>query len=40
MDETIEAGGTIATVDVWVRLTRAGEEEQPIKNAQAEVRFA
>src|SRR5881392_4051495 len=48
MDETIEAGGTIsaldpgtrtATVDVWVRLTRAGEEEQPIKNAQAEVRF-
>ena len=49
MNETIEAGGTIAaldaeartaTVEVWVRLNRAGETEEPIKNAEAEVRFA
>ena len=49
MDETVEAGGTIsaldpqtrtATVDVWVRLERAGETEEPIKNAQAELRFS
>ena len=49
MDETIEAGGTIsaldpakkrATLDVWVRLERAGELEQPIKNATAEVQLA
>jgi acyl dehydratase len=49
MDETIEAGGTIssldpstrrATVDLWVRLHRAGEVEQPIKNAEAELQFA
>ena len=49
MDETIEAGGTItaldpatrtATVDVWVRLERAGEVEEPIKNSQAEVQLA
>jgi acyl dehydratase len=49
MDETIEAGGTIsaldpatkrATLDVWVRLERAGELEQPIKNAVAEVQLA
>ena len=49
MDETIEAGGTIsaldpgtkrATVDVWVRLERAGEAEEPIKNAVAEVQLA
>ena len=48
MDETIEAGGTIveldpttrrAILDVWVRLERAGEVEQPIKNAVAEVRL-
>jgi acyl dehydratase len=48
MDETIEAGGTVsgldprtrtATVDVWVRLQRAGEIEEPIRNAVAEVRF-
>ena len=46
MDETIEAGGTIvsldpetkrATLDVWVRLERASEVEEPIKNAVAEV---
>jgi acyl dehydratase len=49
MDETIEAGGTIAaldpatktaTLDLWVRLERAGEVERPIKNAEAELRFA
>jgi acyl dehydratase len=49
MDETIEAGGTIssldpstrrATVDLRVRLHRAGEVEQPIKNAEAELQFA
>ena len=49
MDETIEAGGTIsaldpatkrATLDVWVRLERAGELEKPIKNATAEVQLA
>ena len=49
MDETIEAGGTIsaldpatkrATLDVWVRLERAGELEQPIKNATAEVQVS
>jgi acyl dehydratase len=49
MDETIEAGGTIsaldpsarrATVDLWVRLERTGEVEQPIKNAEAEVQFS
>jgi len=49
MDETIEAGGTIAsldpgtrraTLDVWVRLERAGEVEEPIKNSGAEVQLA
>jgi hypothetical protein len=49
MDETIEAGGTItgldpatrrATLEVWVRLERAGEIEQPIKNATAEVQLS
>ena len=49
MDETIEAGGTIlsldpetrrATLDVWVRLERAGEVEEPIRNAVAEVQLA
>jgi acyl dehydratase len=49
MDETIEAGGTItaldpetkrATLDVWVRLERAGEVERPIKNSTAEVQLA
>src|SRR5437588_12729937 len=49
MDETIEAGGTIpaldpetrrATVDVWVRLNRAGEVEEPIKNGEAEVQLS
>ena len=48
MDETIQAGGTIAaldpetrtaTVDVWVRLDRAGEVEEPIRNALGEVAF-
>jgi acyl dehydratase len=48
MDETIEAGGTIrsldpktkrAELDVWVRLDRAGEAEHPIKNATAEVQL-
>ena len=49
MGETIEAGGTItaldsetrrATLDVWVRLERAGEIERPIKNATAEVQLS
>jgi acyl dehydratase len=49
MEETIEAGGTItalhpgtrrATLDVWVRLERAGELEEPIKNATAEIQLA
>ena len=49
MDETIEAGGTIteldpetkrATLDVWVRLERAGEVKRPIKNAVAEVHLS
>jgi acyl dehydratase len=49
MDEAIEAGGTItdldpetrsATLDVWVRLERAGEVERPIKNAVAEVQLS
>jgi acyl dehydratase len=46
MDETIEAGGTIrsldpetkrAELDIWVRLERAGQVEHPIKNATAQV---
>jgi acyl dehydratase len=49
MDETIEAGGRITaldsetrrvTLDVWVRLERAGEIERPIKNATAEVQLS
>jgi acyl dehydratase len=49
MDETIEAGGTVreldpetrrATLDVWVRLERAGVTEYPIKNSTAVVELA
>ena len=49
MGETIEAGGTItaldpqtkrATLDVWVRLERAGETEYPIKNAEADLQLS
>jgi len=49
MDETIEAGGTIAgldpetkraKLDVWVRVERAGVTEYPIKNSTAEVELA
>ena len=49
MDETIEAGGTIAELDpdtkrakldVWVRVDRAGVTEYPIKNSRAEVELA
>ncbi|MDP9343529.1 MAG: MaoC family dehydratase N-terminal domain-containing protein [Actinomycetota bacterium] len=49
MDETIEAGGTIAELDpgtkrakldVWVRVERAGVSEYPIKNSRAEVELA
>jgi acyl dehydratase len=48
MNETIEAGGTIATVDpetkraeleLWVRLERDGDTLYPIKNAVAEVQL-
>ena len=49
MDETIEAGGTIAgldpetkraRLDVWVRVERNGVTEYPIKNSTAEVELA
>ncbi len=49
MDETIEAGGKVAeldpeakraTLDVWVRVERAGVTEYPIKNSTAEVELA
>jgi len=49
MADTFEAGETIlsldpetrrATLDVWVRLERAGEVEEPIRNAVAEVQLA
>ena len=49
MDETIEAGGTVAaidpqtrraTLDVWVRLERDGQTKFPIKNSTAEVELA
>jgi acyl dehydratase len=49
MDETIEAGGTVAaidpqtrraTLDVWVRLERDGQTKFPIKNSTAEVQLA
>jgi hypothetical protein len=49
MDETIEAGGRVreldpgakrATLDVWVKVDRAGETEYPIKNSQAVVQLA
>ena len=49
MDETIEAGGTIAELDhdtrtarldVWVRLERGGVTQYPIKNSTAEVVLA
>jgi acyl dehydratase len=49
MDETIEAGGTVAELDpetkrakldVWVRVERAGVTEYPIKNSRAEVELA
>jgi acyl dehydratase len=49
MDETIEAGGTIAgldpetkraKLDVWVRVERAEVTEYPIKNSTAEVELA
>jgi acyl dehydratase len=48
MDETIEAGGRVAqldpaarraTLDVWVKVDRAGVSEYPIKNSQALVRL-
>ena len=49
MDETIEAGGRVteldpetkrATLDVWVKVDRAGVSEYPIKNSQAVVELA
>ena len=49
MDETIEAGGSIAeldpatrlaTLDVWVRVERDGATEYPIKNSRAVVELA
>jgi acyl dehydratase len=49
MDETIEAGGTVAqldpesrtaSLDVWVRVERDGSMEYPIKNSRATVRAA
>jgi acyl dehydratase len=49
MDETIEAGGRVveldpeakrATLDVWVKVDRAGVTEYPIKNSTAVVRLA
>ena len=49
MDETIEAGGRVteldpgskrATLDVWVKVDRAGATEYPIKNSQAVVQLA
>jgi acyl dehydratase len=49
MDETIEAGGRIsaldqetkrATLDVWVKVDRAGVTEYPIKSSSAEVQLA
>jgi acyl dehydratase len=49
MDETIEAGGRVAaldaetrraTLDVWVKVDRAGVSEYPIKNSTAEVQLA
>ena len=49
MDETIEAGGTIAELDpetrtarldVWMRLERGGVPQYPIKNSTAEVVLA
>ena len=49
MDETIEAGGRVtdldpatkqATVEVWVKVDRAGMSEYPIKNSRAVVQLA
>jgi acyl dehydratase len=49
MDETIQAGGRVgaldpqtkrATLDVWVKVDRAGVSEYPIKNSTAEVQLA
>ena len=49
MDETIEAGGRVAgldpgskqaTLEVWVKVDRAGVSEHPIKNSQAIVQLA
>ena len=49
MDETIEAGGRVteldtgskrATLDVWVKVDRAGLTEYPIKNSRAVVQLA
>lgn len=49
MDETIVAGGRIvekdpetkqATLDVWVKVERAGVTEYPIKRSEAEVQLA
>jgi acyl dehydratase len=49
MDETVEAGGRIssldretkrATLDVWVKVDRAGVTEYPIKSSSAEVQLA
>ena len=49
MDETVEAGGRItaldgqakrATLDVWVRVDRAGVSEYPIKNSTAQVQLS
>ena len=49
MDETIEAGGTVAeldpgsreaSLDVWVRVEREGSMEYPIKNSRAVVQLA
>jgi acyl dehydratase len=49
MNETIEAGGTISSLDaeskraeleLWVRLERDRETHYPIKNATAEVQLA
>lgn len=49
MDETIVAGGTVTakdpdtkrvTLDVWVKVDRAGVTEHPIKRSTAEVELA
>jgi len=48
-DETIEAGGRVteldtgskrATLDVWVKVDRAGVTEYPIENSRAVVQLA